>query len=84
MREQLQGYARPAAIERVERFAVGGAARALVEDFAIPLEAKCFERAQHLVGATRHDSRGIEILDAHQPACADAARIEVAADGSQQ
>ena len=67
-----------------ERLAVGGATRALEQDFAVPLEAERFERAQHLVGATRHDARSIEILDAHQPARAMRARVEIAADRRQQ
>jgi hypothetical protein len=51
---------------------------ALINDLAVPFETKSLERAEDAVCAAGHDARGVEILDAHQPAAALVAGIEVA------
>lgn len=60
------------------------AAPALILNLAIPLKSEPLEGAQNLVGAARLHARGIEILDAQQPAATLPARIEVAAEGGNQ
>jgi hypothetical protein len=70
--------------ERGQRGAIRFAPRALPQDFTVPFEAERLEHAQLFVGAPRHHPRGVEILDAHQPACAVGARVEIAADRGEQ
>src|SRR5581483_4891329 len=59
-------------------------APALVDNLAVPFETESFQGAQDTVRAARHDARGIEILDPHEPAAAMMAGIEVAPDSRQQ
>ena len=53
---------------------------ALIDDFAVPLEAEPFQRAQDPVRTAGYDAGGIEILDPQQPPAAMVAGVQVAAD----
>src|SRR6185437_7851105 len=88
---RAQLAARAAALEgaaggaqRPQHLGIKRCSAALVFDPAIPLEAERLEGPQHLIRAARHHARVIEVFNTYQPAPAVAARVEEAADGSQQ
>ena len=59
----------PASIrETVERFGVGIGAPALVHDLAIPVHRQSLEIAQDRIDGAGGVARGVQVLDAHQPA----------------
>jgi len=66
--------------ERLERFPVVLRSLALILDATVPLKTKRLERPQDPVGRAAAHARAIEILHAHEPAPATAARIRVAAE----
>jgi hypothetical protein len=59
-------------------------ALALILDATVPLQTKRLEGSQDLIGCTADHARAIEVLHAHEPAAAVAARIGIAADRSDQ
>jgi hypothetical protein len=71
-------------LELVRGSNVYGNALALIYDLAVPVEAESLQGAQDAICAARYDPRGIEILDADQPAAAVMARIEIASDRGQE
>jgi len=56
----------------------------LIFNRAIPVESERFQGAQHFVGASGNDPRGIEIFYTHQPTAAGLAGIEETSDGCNQ
>jgi len=57
---------------------------ALPQDGSVPVQAEEVEGTQDVVGRSRADARRIEVLDPDQPFAPVGARVEVAADGSDQ
>jgi len=57
---------------------------ALPQDGPIPVQAEEVQRAQDVVGRARADTRRVEVFDPDQPFTPVRARVEVAADGSDQ
>jgi hypothetical protein len=64
----------------VQRGVVFVCARALVHDRTLPIHPARFERLQDVVRSAAHDSRRVEVLDAHEPRAAVRARFEIAPD----
>jgi hypothetical protein len=60
------------------------AAPALILNLAIPLKSEQRESSQNPIGAAWLHAWSIEILDAQQPAATLLARIQIAAQGSNQ
>ncbi len=69
----------PVQSQSIEQRLVGVEALRLPDDIAIPFEAEALERGQNFIGRTRHVARGIDILDAHEPAPAGGTGIQIAA-----
>lgn len=67
--------------ELVERGLVGGAASALVEDSAVPMEAECFECVENGIGGARYAARGVDIFQADEPLALVRVGIEVTGHG---
>ena len=67
-----------------ERRLVGGLARALVNDGTVPFEAEPFQRFDNAFRGARLFPWRIDILDAHQPAAALAARLQIAGGRGEQ
>jgi hypothetical protein len=59
-------------------------APALPDDRPIPVQLESLQSAQDLLGATRNNTLSVQILDPDQPAAAMPARIEEAADCSDE
>jgi hypothetical protein len=70
--------------ELLQGRAVERQSMALVDNFAVPGQAEAFEGAQDAIRAPGDDARGIQILNADQPATAVMARIDIASYRGQE
>ena len=64
----------------MQRRMIGVGMRALADDVPVPVHPASVERAQNLVGRTRHDARVIDILDPHEPIAAATLRFYITAE----
>jgi hypothetical protein len=55
----------------------------LIGDFAIPLKAESFKRAQNVGSGAGHFARGVKVFNADQPFALMSARIGIGGDGGQ-
>jgi hypothetical protein len=70
--------------QRRERVTIGFRPIRLAMDLAVPFESERGKNGLELRFETRHAAPAVEIVDAEKPAAALAARVQVAADGSEQ
>ena len=71
-------------LERIQRCLIGCGAPALPDHLAIPFEAEACQRGEDACGGAGDCARGVDILDAQQPASAVGARFKKAADRGDQ
>src|ERR1700722_14848079 len=80
----MAGIDECAAFQCLDGLVVERAAAALVLDRAVPMKSQILKRPLNVSGAAGPHARGIEVLDAQEPATALVMRIKIAAKRGNQ
>ena len=67
-----------------QRVSVGVESGVLIEDKTVPVQSEGLQRAQDVIGRTRHFAGPIDVLDPHEPLGTVMTRIQITAHRGEQ